>query len=600
MKKHAPIFSVLCFLSFLSITSIKAQNNFAYLDTNNVRARVNSNGMLFGDPVNQTASFEVPKNGGVSTIFASNLWFAGVSPDQQLKSAVGTFGQGEDDWFPGPLTTDGAASTTPETMAAYDRVWVANKTQIATHLAYIQAVQNGTNDIDFPNGYAIPSWFLDWPAMGNMAQGQSTYLAPFVDLNGDGLYNPNDLDYPNFPGDQCVYFIMNDKGGVHPSGSEPIGVEVHVMVYAFNAPDGTDLDNTVFVNYHVINRGSQTLTDTYCGIWSDTDLGSGIDDYVGCNVEHSFFYSYNGDAFDEASSSSLGYGANIPVQTIAILGGPFKDVDTIDNGYLFPGPTSGTYGCDGVGTNDNVVDNEELGMCGYTYYNLGGNPVNGDPSAPLHYYNYMKGIWKNGATITYGGIGTGFGTGTTTIPAKYMFPGNSDPWLYGTSGTQVTEWTEVTAGNIAGDRRSLASMGPFTLEPSEEFSIDIAFTAVDTASTGNSPETAAANAVSNINSYFQQNVNDVFFGLTNAVSVQKIPSSATALRVFPNPAQDQLQLNLSGILEVRISNAFGQQVLQLSSNQEIKTLDTSLLSPGIYSLTAFTSKGTHVVKFVKS
>lgn len=400
----------------------QAQNNFAFLDTNNVRARVNSGGLLFGDPDLQRASFEVPKGGGVSTIFASNFWIGGVSSDQQLKLAVGTFGQGEQDWFPGPLTTDGTASTTAEVMSLYDRVWLANKSQIATHLAYIDAVQSGDLSTSFPNGYSIPSWFFDWPAHGDTQNGFALNLAPFVDVNLDGLYNPTDLDYPNFPGDQCAYFIMNDKGGVHPSGSEPIGIEVHVMIYAFNATDGTALDNTVFVNYHVINRGTQTLSDTYCGIWTDTDLGTSYDDYLGCNVEHSFFYCYNGDAFDEASSSSPGYQANIPIQTVAIYGGPKRDDDLLDNGYTLSGPTSGTYAYDGVGTADGIIDNEELGFSHFVSYNIGSNPVNGEPQIPSHFYNFMKGIWKNGSPMTYGGNGAGNGTGSTSTSASYMFP----------------------------------------------------------------------------------------------------------------------------------------------------------------------------------
>ena len=41
----------------------------------------------------------------------------------------------------------------------------------------------------------------------------------------------------------------------------------------------------------------------------------------------------------------------------------------------------------------------------FVYYNNSGNPINGEPTTPPHYYNYMNGIWKNGQKMTYGGNG---------------------------------------------------------------------------------------------------------------------------------------------------------------------------------------------------
>jgi hypothetical protein len=59
----------------------------------------------------------------------------------------------------------------------------------------------------------------------------------------------------------------------------------------------------------------------------------------------------------------------------------------------------------GIGYGDGVIDNERFGMRRFVYYNNSGNPINGEPSTPLHYYNYMNGIWKNGQKMAYGGDG---------------------------------------------------------------------------------------------------------------------------------------------------------------------------------------------------
>ena len=46
--------------------------------------------------------------------------------------------------------------------------------------------------------------------MGDTSLGQAPYLAPFVDVDYDGLYNPALGDYPDVMGDQAIFFIFND------------------------------------------------------------------------------------------------------------------------------------------------------------------------------------------------------------------------------------------------------------------------------------------------------------------------------------------------------------------------------------------------------
>ena len=49
---------------------------------------------------------------------------------------------------------------------------------------------------EFPDGYAIPSYFYDYPAHGNTALNQDFYLSPFLDYDGNGFYDPSSGDYP--------------------------------------------------------------------------------------------------------------------------------------------------------------------------------------------------------------------------------------------------------------------------------------------------------------------------------------------------------------------------------------------------------------------
>jgi len=461
------------------------------LEWNNVRALIETGGSLWQDRATSQASYEVPKGGGISSLYAGALWMGGISPDQQLKLAALTFRNRGNDYWTGPLTNDGSAEIDAEVCNAYDEFFVSTRADAQRHRQYFDAIANGTVDEEFPEGYAIPGYFRDYPAHGNTEANQDYYLAPFKDYDGDGFYSPDNGDYPWYDflqeidcknrkredivplyGDRNFYWIFNDKGNVHSeSQGEPIGMEIRAQAFAFSTND--EVNNMTFHNYVLINQGTQTLANTYFGVWVDADVGTATDDYVGCDVQRGLGYSYNGDAVDEPSSSSQGYGENPPAVGIDFFEGPYQDSDSIDN----PLTTNFSNAVDslgipydgiGIGYGDGVVDNERFGMRRFVYYNNSGNQINGEPVTPLHFYNYMNGIWKNGQKMAYGGDGVSAATGANLdIECDYMFPGDTDPFNWGTGGTNVDPWTEVTSGNPPADRRFIQAAGPFTLEPGD-------------------------------------------------------------------------------------------------------------------------------------
>ena len=461
------------------------------LEWNNVRALIETGGSLWQDRATSQASYEVPKGGGISSLYAGALWMGGISPDQQLKLAALTFrGRGNDYWT-GPLTNDGSAEIDAEVCNQYDEFFVSTRSDAQRHRQYFDAVAGGTVDEEFPDGYAMPSYFRDYPAHGNTEANQDYYLAPFKDYDGNGFYSPDNGDYPWYDflqeidcknrkredivplyGDRNFYWIFNDKGNVHSeSQGEPIGMEIRAQAFAFSTND--EVNNMTFHNYVLINQGTQTLANTYFGVWVDADVGTATDDYVGCDVQRGLGYSYNGDAVDEPSSSSQGYGENPPAVGIDFFEGPYQDTDSIDNPLTsnFSNAIDSLgipYEGIGIGYGDGIVDNERFGMRRFVYYNNSGNQINGEPSTPLHFYNYMNGIWKNGQKMAYGGDGVSAATvANLDIEADYMFPGDTDPFNWGTGGTTVEPWTEVTSGNPPADRRFIQAAGPFTLEPGD-------------------------------------------------------------------------------------------------------------------------------------
>ncbi|MDP4952392.1 MAG: T9SS C-terminal target domain-containing protein, partial [Flavobacteriales bacterium] len=450
-------------------------------------------------------------------LYAGALWMGGISPDQQLKLAAVTFRADGNDFWTGPLTNDGSAEIDEATCELWDRFSVVERQDAAQHRRYFDCLNDPLCDveIEFPDGYSTPSYFYTYPAHGNTALNQDYYLSPFFDYDLDGNYDPNAGDYPWYflsdnevncderrredpiPlfGDQTYYWIFNDKGNVHSeSQGEPIGMEIRAQAFAFSSTD--EINNMTFYNYVMINQGTQTLGQTYFGTWVDADVGTSVDDYVGCDVQRGLGYAYNGDAFDEPSTSSLGYGENPPAIGVDFFEGPYQDADDFDNPLTtdFSEAVDGLgipYEGIGIGYGDGVADNERFGMRRFVYYNNGTNPINGEPTTPVHFYNYMNGIWKNNQKMAYGGDGVNPNTGANLdIEADYMFPGSTDPFNWGTGGENVDPWNEVIAGNPPGDRRFIQAAGPFTLQPGDYNNITVGV--VYSENPGGGPDAALA------------------------------------------------------------------------------------------------------------
>ena len=456
------------------------------LDLNNVKARINTGGDMWWD-LQGAARYEVPKGSGKMSMYSASLWIGGVDVNGQLKLAALRYRQIGNDFWPGPLTTDGSASITPDVCLKYDKLFPITRMEVNMHIAW------HLNPSLYPN-YEIPRSIKEWPAHGDVSLGQSFYLAPFVDVNEDGVYTPEEGDYPYYDitnalcksqeatregngimadqvikGDQTLWWVFNDKGNIHTeTQGEAIGMEIRAQAFAFSTND--EINNMTFYSYELINRSTYRLTETYFSQWVDPDLGYHLDDYVGCDVKRGLGYCYNGLAVDGSGAPGQ-YGAQPPAIGVDFFQGPYMDPDGLDN------PKKDTLGnqiCDvsinGINFGDGIVDNERFGMRRFVYHNnstAGAPPYMQDPDVAIQYYNYLKGIWKDNTKMIYGGNAHS-GAGAYGPECDFMFPGDSDPCNWGTGGVPPNGpvlWTEETAHNLPNDRRFMQSAGPFTLEP---------------------------------------------------------------------------------------------------------------------------------------
>ena len=197
-----------------------------------------------------------------------------------------------------------------------------------------------------------------------------------------------------------MWWIFNDKGNVHTeTNSDPIGMEIRAQAFAFATND--EINSMTFYNYEMVNRSTQTLKDTYFGVWVDSDIGCSDDDYVGCDVQRGLGYAFNGDAIDDPGIASCPFphGANPPAIGVDFFEGPYQDNDGVDNPLTTD--ISAALNNDGIpykglgiGYGDGIPDNERFGMRKFLYFNRDGAVYSADPSFSVDYYNYMKGIGK--------------------------------------------------------------------------------------------------------------------------------------------------------------------------------------------------------------
>ncbi len=543
------------------------------IEVNNVRGNILGTGNVFSNLLSNDLTWEVPKDSGKSTLFQYALWFGGVDQENQLHLAATRFNQVGRDYWMGPLRL-ADATIDAEVEQQFEHIWNLTRFQIDEFISnHGQA------------GYEIPEDILTWPAHG--PEGYAENLAPFVDVNGDGHYNPADGDYPDIMGDQCLFFIFNDSYGNHTeSGGEKLGLEVHAMVYAYNAPDDEALNNTVFFHYEMFNRSQNTYFNAYVGLWNDWDIGYGWDDYVGCDVQHSACYGYNAtpiDGYDQPEA----YGDNPPVQLCTILAGPYMDPDGIDNlGYDGNCESSDAYYS--VNFGNAIIDDERLGMKGFLYHN-NSSAINGDPTTAEDYYNYLRGNWKDGLHMNYGGDAVY--SGVVGPACNYMFPGDSDPCNYGTGGllpnggynTDGKYWTEEEAGNIPSDKRGLASVGVFTFSAGAMQPFDFAMTTVWKNETH-----SALERVGTVADEVMRKFKDDF-----GLAVVECPATEESLlKVYPNPSDGTAIVEGSG--KLMVVNTLGQLVLSRDVDGQ-----TSLTLPsGLYFVRLEGEKGISVNKLV--
>lgn len=555
------------------------------LEANQIRTPIYPMNIQFWDAYFEQgqSNFRYPKDSLTSTIFNAGLWIGGKTSNDVLHFAGERYRLIGHDFWPGPLSSDGNATTDSTNAGRWLRTWKVSREEINNHTA----------NYDNPE-YKMPEAIENWPAHGDTDLNQDAFIAPFVDVDQDLEYHPERGDYPFIRGDVSVFFVFNDQMIHTETQGEILGVEIHCMAWAFDDQRGGEpYNSTIFYSYKIMNKSTVDYFDTYLGMYSDMDLGFAYDDYVGCHVQNGNFYVYNGEPID-GNGEPESFGEKIPAQSICILSGPFMDADGLDNP-----DGSCDESINGSGFGDGEADNERFGMSRFVFFS-NNTSLYGDPEVAAEYYDHLRGIWKDGSSVLYGGNGHSSGGGNTLFPTRFMFPGDSDPCHWGTGGVDPGAlWTEETAGNNPNDRRGLASMGPFTFEAGSVEYLDIAYVTAPYTEQKSSKD-LLQDYVAEIKGDYLLDPMDFGFQYTGTDELKK---EANLLKVFPNPVDgDQIWFELEEFeqAEYTIYNSAGQEViLGRLPAQKQQQLNVGVLKSGWYLLEIKTTDKIYRSKLIK-
>lgn len=511
---------------YIAPLEIEALKSSAILDINNIVAQFDADGTHFAvDQTGARANFEF--NPGDST-YVLNSWAPMIGVKTASNDLYASAGIYTSDFWAGPVS---------DKMAVYrDPIIKFNQSDIDDHIANYQSA-----------GYTVPDNIKAYPGSGLFALGESIEMAPFVDANANGFYDPENGDYPVIRGDQAIFQTINDRKLIsNLTGGESGDIEIQALMYGYDSPQDPALNNSIFFHYTIINRSNQDYDSVKFGTFTDFDLGNPGDDYVGSNPAKNTYYAYNGDNFDQNWQDENGFLDNPPVVGVRYLEKPL----------------------------DNFLN-----------WSNSGGPV-GFPGTDQSIWNYLNSRLLDGTPMTTGG--NGYNPGSTNY-TNHLFDG--DPFT-------SAGWTEVTAGNAPADRRGMGSFPSTSLAAGERISFDLVLTVARGDGNNHLENIQELFDVQDDAEQFYDNQTfeegDLATAYTPAVGIETNALTKERVSVFPNPSNGFIRItSAEPLTELTVLDAQGRSIqLQpaVSRNGYAVALPGSLEN-GVYFLQVKSASG---------
>lgn len=489
---------------FLSCAgSTWAQQDSAILSMNWGEIVVQSNGYIGvqkdGNPFSRVGS----ESGSYVGLVAP--WFVGLN-DTNIH-AMRNVRVNEPQLWSGPIDT---FTRLPKDPVAWASVWTVQKSEIDYHKWHFE-----------DDGYEVPSTLKNWPA-AHEESNVSPYLAPFIDWNSDGIYNPEDGDYPSIRGDVAAYFICNDLYGENQlAQAQKLGLEIQGMIYGYN--DMASIEGTFFVDLYVINRSKNNYAPFYVGQYVDFQIGSGQNGRLATDVNRNAVLAYAAD-------------------TIGLHGSGFSVLPSASLVSL----------SDPIYSSHGFFDDVDRGL----------------PLTAGSAFQIVEGNWSDSTTKTKSGNGRK-GVGELT---RFIYPGYTD----GKDG----EWLDETSGEDAGQRAGFYSVKRNNLNSGDFYRYEyaIVLNESDLMSSLNQQKANMLSKIDDVKSFYNTNL-QVGNLEQRDIKFYPNPMQATDFFYLSEPVDHVELLNLLGETVVE-----GKKVE--NEEKKYKWLCNESISPGVYLLNA--------------
>ena len=251
------------------------------------------------------------------------------------------------DYKPGPLYN---ATFIPDDSHynKFNKIWMTDYTDIIAH--QLDFTTDGKIDVKRSSIYS-------WPGKSNPYFEQFNgfkidvvdyALAPFYDNNQDGIYNPDQGDYPWHPSIDHAVVPQQLFWTIFSNTNANLRFEIGLTAWAFNCSTNPILNRSIFCSYQLTNKdaGRRDLIDCRMGINVDPEIGCYNDDYVGSYPDGNASYWYNADVKDGDSlgkcpsiSAYYTYKNSPPVQSIVFLNRPMDVFNVYFNNHFNSVPT---------------------------------------------------------------------------------------------------------------------------------------------------------------------------------------------------------------------------------------------------------------------
>lgn len=493
------------------------------LDVNRINALISADGCLFLDETDPGSNTFTNTEGEVVDFFlyAHALWVSAIDPGGDLHLAAQTYRQTGTDFWAGPIANVYSA----EYDERYARVWELQSDSIEMHKAHWADI-----------GYTVPASIASWPGTGDILNGEAAILAPFFDFNNNGIYDPVSGDYPIIRGDEAIYFMYNDAREEHSeTTTDPIGIEIHGMAYAYNYSDDPAVMQTIYLNYAIINRSEVTYEDVRVASFDDiSPFGFSTAAKWGTNTGLNMAYVYA----DEIQPANLATGISLLNESL---------------------------------TSTILYNNDFTGQ---------GNPIGANA-----YNRYMHGEFADGTPLTFGGSGYG---GVT--PTSFHFDG--DPLVAG-SWNMMDEMIEADKRILAavgpytwspGDTLCL-DFALSTVFQNEAIMID----SVLSEDYNLNAIVALTEQFTEIRSAYESEIEDC--GITYKMNTESTllsgHASLTGVQIYPIPTDNFFIMKTSetlGAEMVQIMDMKGRVVATHLVHTSNQVIDVTNLTPGCYLL----------------